>query len=485
MKMAQLWGGRFTKETDKLVYNFNASISFDQKFYKQDIKGSMAHVKMLAKQGILTEEERDQILAGLEGILADVESGKLEITSEYEDIHSFVEANLIDRIGDAGKKLHTGRSRNDQVALDMKLYVRDEITEIDALVKEVLVTLEKIMEENIHTYMPGFTHLQKAQPITLAHHMGAYFEMFRRDRGRLADIYKRMNYCPLGSGALAGTTYPLDRAYTAELLGFDGPTLNSMDSVSDRDYVIELLSALSTIMMHLSRFSEEIIIWNTQEFAFVKLDDGYSTGSSIMPQKKNPDIAELARGKSGRLIGDLTGLLATLKGLPTAYARDLQEDKEAVFDQVDTLEVLLPAFTGMVRTMHFDGDRLEEEAPTGFALATDIAEWLVKNGVPFRHAHELSGACVKLAEGRGQELWDLTDNDFIETFAAFLPADKAPGVREVLSSHGSVDSRNGKGGTAYGRVREQIADAKAEVEELKLFPASTSDGSAYKAPGTF
>ena len=301
--MAQLWGGRFTKETDKLVYNFNASISFDQKFYKQDIKGSMAHVKMLAKQGILTEEERDQILAGLEGILADVESGKLEITSEYEDIHSFVEANLIDRIGDAGKKLHTGRSRNDQVALDMKLYVRDEITEIDALVKEVLVTLEKIMEENIHTYMPGFTHLQKAQPITLAHHMGAYFEMFRRDRGRLADIYKRMNYCPLGSGALAGTTYPLDRAYTAELLGFDGPTLNSMDSVSDRDYVIELLSALSTIMMHLSRFSEEIIIWNTNEYQFVDIDDAYSTGSSIMPQKKNPDIAELVRGKTGRVYG--------------------------------------------------------------------------------------------------------------------------------------------------------------------------------------
>lgn len=258
-----------------------------------------------------------------------------------------------------------------------------------------------------------------------------------------------------------------------------------MDGVSDRDYLLELLSALSIMMMHLSRFCEEVIIWNSNEYQFVEIDDAYSTGSSIMPQKKNPDIAELARGKSGRLIGDLTGLLATLKGLPTAYARDLQEDKEAVFDQVDTLEVLLPAFTGMVRTMHFDGDRLEEEAPTGFALATDIAEWLVKNGVPFRHAHELSGACVKLAEGRGQELWDLTDNDFIETFAAFLPADKAPGVREVLSSHGSVDSRNGKGGTAYGRVREQIADAKAEVEELKLFPASTSDGSAYKAPGTF
>lgn len=483
--MAQLWGGRFTKETDQLVYNFNASITFDKRFYKQDIKGSLAHVAMLAKQGILTEEEKEQITDGLNGIFADVESGKLEISDKYEDIHSFVEATLIDRIGDPGKKLHTGRSRNDQVALDMKLFTRDEIQEIDAQVKELLEVILHVMEENVETYMPGFTHLQKAQPITLAHHMGAYFEMFRRDHERLQDIAKRMNTCPLGSGALAGTTYPLDREYTAELLGFDGPTLNSMDGVSDRDYLLELLSALSIIMMHLSRFCEEVIIWNSNEYQFVEIDDAYSTGSSIMPQKKNPDIAELARGKSGRLIGDLTGLLATLKGLPTAYARDLQEDKEAVFDQVDTLEVLLPAFTGMVRTMHFDGDRLEEEAPTGFALATDLAEWLVKNGVPFRHAHELSGACVKLAEGRGQELWDLTDNDFIETFAAFLPADKAPGVREVLSSHGSVDSRNGKGGTAYGRVREQIADAKAEVEELKLFPASTSDGSAYKAPGTF
>ena len=394
MKMAQLWGGRFTKETDKLVYNFNASISFDQKFYKQDIKGSMAHVKMLAKQGILTEDERDQILEGLEGILADVESGKLKITSEYEDIHSFVEANLIDRIGDAGKKLHTGRSRNDQVALDMKLYVRDEITEIDALVKEVLVTLEKIMEENIHTYMPGFTHLQKAQPITLAHHMGAYFEMFRRDRGRLADIYKRMNYCPLGSGALAGTTYPLDRAYTAELLGFDGPTLNSMDSVSDRDYVIELLSALSTIMMHLSRFSEEIIIWNTNEYQFVDIDDAYSTGSSIMPQKKNPDIAELVRGKTGRVYGALNALLTTMKGIPLAYNKDMQEDKEWAFDAMDTAKGCITLFAGMLKTMQFNKDRMEESAKHGFTNATDAADYLVNHGVPFRDAHGIVGKLV-------------------------------------------------------------------------------------------
>ena len=392
--MAQLWGGRFTKETDKLVYNFNASISFDQKFYKQDIKGSMAHVKMLAKQGILTEEERDQILAGLEGILADVESGKLEITSEYEDIHSFVEANLIDRIGDAGKKLHTGRSRNDQVALDMKLYVRDEITEIDALVKEVLVTLEKIMEENIHTYMPGFTHLQKAQPITLAHHMGAYFEMFRRDRGRLADIYERMNYCPLGSGALAGTTYPLDRAYSAELMGFAGPTMNSMDSVADRDYVIELLSAMSTIMMHLSRFSEEIIIWNSNEYQFVEIDDAYSTGSSIMPQKKNPDIAELVRGKTGRVYGALMSLLTTMKGIPLAYNKDMQEDKELSFDAMDTVKGCVALFNGMLATMRFNKDRMRQSANHGFTNATDAADYLVNHGVPFRDAHGIVGRIV-------------------------------------------------------------------------------------------
>ena len=340
--MAQLWGGRFTKETDKLVYNFNASISFDQKFYKQDIRGSKAHVAMLAKQGILTEEEKDQITEGLDGILADVESGKLEITSEYEDIHSFVEANLIDRIGDAGKKLHTGRSRNDQVALDMKLYVRDEIDETDKELKELLLALQKIMEENVHTYMPGFTHLQKAQPVTLAHHVGAYFEMFRRDRERLFDIRKRMNTCPLGAGALAGTTYPLDRAYTAELLGFDAPTRNSMDSVSDRDYVIELLSAFSTIMMHLSRFSEEIILWNSNEYRFVEIDDAYSTGSSIMPQKKNPDIAELVRGKTGRVYGALTSILTTMKGIPLAYNKDMQEDKELTFDAIDTVKVVLP-----------------------------------------------------------------------------------------------------------------------------------------------
>ena len=465
--MAQLWGGRFTKETDKLVYNFNASISFDQKFYKQDIKGSMAHVKMLAKQGILTEEERDQILAGLEGILADVESGKLKITSEYEDIHSFVEANLIDRIGDAGKKLHTGRSRNDQVALDMKLYVRDEITEIDALVKEVLVTLEKIMEENIHTYMPGFTHLQKAQPITLAHHMGAYFEMFRRDRGRLADIYKRMNYCPLGSGALAGTTYPLDRAYTAELLGFDGPTLNSMDSVSDRDYLIEFLSALSTIMMHLSRFSEEIIIWNSNEYQFVEIDDAYSTGSSIMPQKKNPDIAEKIRGKTGRMYGNLMAMLTIMKGIPLAYNTDLSEDKEQVFDSIDTLLDSLAIVTPMIAKMKVNAERTRRAADMGYANATDLADYLAKKGIPFREAHHIVGSMVNYAIKHNKRLDDFTMDEYRQ-FSDKIEED----IREEISLETCVKARRSFGGTAPERVREQLEHAdKVLSEEAKALQA--------------
>ena len=349
--MAQLWGGRFTKATDQMVYDFNASINFDQRLLKEDIQGSQAHVKMLAKQGILTEAERDDILKGLSGILQDVESGNLLIDSKYEDIHSFVEANLIDRIGDAGKKLHTGRSRNDQVALDMRLYTRKQVAEVDGLLAELLQVLLDTMKENLDTYMPGFTHLQKAQPTTLAHHYGAYFEMFKRDRQRMADIFERMNYCPLGAGALAGTTYPLDRAYTAELLGFTGPTLNSMDSVADRDYLIEFLAALSTIMMHLSRFSEEVIIWNSNEYQFVEIDDAYSTGSNIMPQKKNPDIAELVRGKTGRVYGALMSLLTTMKGLPLAYNKDMQEDKEMAFDAMDTVKECLELFTGMIRTM--------------------------------------------------------------------------------------------------------------------------------------
>ena len=417
--MAQLWGGRFTKETDKLVYNFNASISFDKRFYAQDIRGSIAHVTMLAKQGILTDEEKGQIIDGLEGILRDVENGTLEITDEYEDIHSFVEANLIDRIGDAGKKLHTGRSRNDQVALDMKLYTRDEIMELDTLLKELLKVLLKLMKENTETYMPGFTHLQKAQPITLAHHMGAYFEMFKRDRSRMKDIYKRMNLCPLGSGALAGTTYPLDREYTAELLGFDGPTLNSMDSVSDRDYLIELLSAMSTVMMHLSRFSEEVIIWNSNEYKFVEIDDAYSTGSSIMPQKKNPDIAELVRGKTGRVYGALTSLLTTMKGIPLAYNKDMQEDKELVFDAIDTTKGCLALFTGMLKTIRFNEDRMEESAKHGFTNATDAADYLVNHGVAFRDAHGIVGRLVLLCIEKGIALDELPLEEYQKISPAF------------------------------------------------------------------
>ena len=393
-RVAQLWGGRFTKETDKLVYNFNASISFDQKFYKQDMEGSIAHVKMLGKQGILTEKEMQDIVDCLKEILKEVEEGKLIITDEYEDIHSFVEAQLIDRLGDTGKKLHTGRSRNDQVALDMRLYTRQEVLHTDKLVKELLETILKIMEENTETIMPGFTHLQKAQPITLAHHMGAYFEMFRRDRLRLQDIFKRMNYCPLGSGALAGTTYPLDREYTAELLGFYGPTLNSMDGVSDRDYLIEFLSALSTIMMHLSRFSEEVIIWNSNEYQFVEIDDAYSTGSSIMPQKKNPDIAELVRGKTGRVYGALMSLLTTMKGIPLAYNKDMQEDKELSFDAMDTAKGCLALFNGMLATMKFNKEKMHDSANKGFTNATDAEDYLVNHGVPFRDAHGIVGRIV-------------------------------------------------------------------------------------------
>ncbi|MCR5678321.1 MAG: argininosuccinate lyase [Agathobacter sp.] len=392
--MAQLWGGRFTKETDQLVYNFNASISFDQKFYHEDITGSMAHVKMLTKQGILTEEEGKQIAQGLQGILDDVKAGRLEISNAYEDIHSFVEATLIDRIGNVGKKLHTGRSRNDQVALDMRMYTRKQVQETDELLKSLLETILGIMKENLDTIMPGFTHLQKAQPITLAHHMGAYFEMFRRDRSRMHDIYERMNYCPLGSGALAGTTYPLDREYTAELLDFYGPTLNSMDGVSDRDYLIEFLNALSIVMMHLSRFSEEIIIWNSNEYQFVEIDDAYSTGSSIMPQKKNPDIAELVRGKTGRVYGALMSLLTTMKGIPLAYNKDMQEDKELSFDAMDSAKGCIALFDGMLKTLNFCKDNMRKSANNGFTNATDAADYLVKHGVAFRDAHGIVGRLV-------------------------------------------------------------------------------------------
>ncbi|MCT7397502.1 argininosuccinate lyase [Eubacterium album] len=432
----KLWGGRFTKETNKLVHNFNASLSFDQKFYKQDIQGSIAHVTMLAKQGIIEESDKVAIINGLNSILTDIENGHLEFTPEHEDIHSFVEAHLIERIGDPGKKLHTGRSRNDQVALDMKLYVRDEVVELDSLLKTLLLSIMKVMEENTETFMPGFTHLQKAQPVTLAHHFGAYFEMFKRDRSRLTDIYDRMNYCPLGAGALAGTTYPLDREYTASLLNFDGPTLNSMDSVSDRDYVIELMSALSTIMMHLSRFCEEIIIWNSNEYRFVNIDDSYSTGSSIMPQKKNPDIAELIRGKTGRVYGALTSILTTMKGIPLAYNKDMQEDKEFAFDAIDTTKGCIALFTGMIDTMTFNKQVMESSAKNGFTNATDAADYLVNHGVPFRDAHGIVGQLVLFCEGKGISLDDMT----LDEFKAISPVFEED-IYDAISLKTCVDKR--------------------------------------------
>lgn len=458
--MAQLWGGRFTKETDQLVYNFNASISFDQKFYKQDINGSMAHVKMLARQGILTEEECRQIVEGLEGILEDVESGKLEISSRYEDIHSFVEATLIERIGDVGKKLHTGRSRNDQVALDMKLYVRDEVVALDELLKELLQTIYGIMKENTETFMPGFTHLQKAQPVTLAHHMGAYFEMFKRDRERMADIYKRMNTCPLGAGALAGTTYPLDRAYTAALLGFREPTLNSMDSVSDRDYVIELLSAMSTVMMHLSRFCEEMIIWNSNEYQFVEIDDTYSTGSSIMPQKKNPDIAELVRGKTGRVYGALMSILTTMKGIPLAYNKDMQEDKELTFDAIDTVKGCVKLFSGMLSGIKFHKETMRNSAKNGFTNATDVADYLVNKGVPFRDAHGIVGRLVLLCIEKNIALDDLPLEQYKEVSPEF-----EDDIYKSISLETCVNKRLTIGAPGAEAMKKVLADCENYLKE--------------------
>ncbi len=461
--MAQLWGGRFTKETDQMVYDFNASIKFDQKLFLQDIEGSIAHVVMLEKQGIINVDEKDAIVKGLTGIRDDVLADKLEIDYKYEDIHSFVEANLIDRIGDAGKKLHTGRSRNDQVALDMRLYTRGEVVAVDELLRELLEVLLNIMEENLTTYMPGFTHLQKAQPTTLAHHFGAYFEMFKRDRLRLKDIYYRMNYCPLGAGAMAGTTYPLDRNYTASLLGFEGPTLNSMDSVSDRDYLIEFLSALSTIMMHLSRFSEEIIIWNSNEYQFVELDDAYSTGSSIMPQKKNPDIAELVRGKTGRVYGALISILTTMKGIPLAYNKDMQEDKEVSFDAFDTVKDCLQLFTGMVKTMKFRNEVMAVSAMNGFTNATDAADYLVNKGVPFRDAHSIIGRLVLYCLDKNTSI-DKLSLEELQSISDKFTED----IYDAVSLETCVNKRLTVGGPGPEAMKEVIAFQKKYLNDCEM-----------------
>lgn len=458
----KLWGGRFTKETNKLVENFNESLSFDHRFYKQDIRGSIAHVKMLAKQNILTDNERDKIIEGLNSIEADIDAGKLKFDDGSEDIHSFVEAHLIERIGDTGKKLHTGRSRNDQVALDMKLYVRDEIDELKDLLYELLSEVLNIMEENKSTYMPGFTHLQKAQPTTLAHHFGAYFEMFIRDFDRLVSTRKRMNLSPLGSGAFAGTTYDLDRDYVASILDFDTATRNSMDSVSDRDYLLELLSDLAIMSMHLSRLSEEIIIWNTDEYRFVEMDDTYSTGSSIMPQKKNPDIAELIRGKSGRVYGSLISLLTTMKGLPLAYNKDMQEDKEMSFDAIDTVKSLIKLMSGMLSSMKFNHERMAKSARGGFTNATDAADYLVKKNVAFRDAHEIVGRLVLYGIENNKALDDFTLEEFKNISEVF-----DNDIYDAISLKTCVEKRNTKGAPGLKAINDEIEASRKLLESLK------------------
>ena len=447
--MADLWGGRFTKQTDDAVFSFNESLSFDKRLYAVDINGSICHAKMLGKQGIVSTDEMNSIIEGLTSILNDINEGKLEFDPKCEDIHSFVEANLIKRIGDAGKKLHTGRSRNDQVALDMKLYTRAEIDTTIELLTSLLNVFLKKMEENVDTYMPAFTHLQKAQPTNLAHYIGAYMEMFLRDRDRLKDIRKRLNLSPLGAGALCGTTYPLDRDYVADLLDFESATYNSMDSVSDRDYLLETLSAYSIIMMHLSRFSEELIIWNSNEYRFVEMDDAFSTGSSIMPQKKNPDIAELVRGKTGRVYGALMSLLTTMKGLPLAYNKDMQEDKEVAFDAFDTVKDCIRLFAGMFDTISFNKDIMAKSAMKGFTNATDAADYLVKKGIPFRDAHSYIGRLVLVCIEKDCSIEDLSIAELKEICDKF-----DEDVYDAISLKTCVERRLTKG--APGAIKESI-----------------------------
>ncbi len=456
--MAKLWGGRFQKSTDKKVDDFNSSIRFDQRMYKQDIQGSMAHAEMLGKQGIIPKEDADKIIEGLKAILADIEAGKVEFEIDAEDIHMNVEKLLTERIGDAGKRLHTGRSRNDQVALDIRMYLRDETAVIDEMLMHALDVLVSLAEEHTETIMPGYTHLQKAQPVTLAHHLMAYFEMFRRDRERLADCRKRMNVMPLGSGAMAGTTYPLDREFVCSKLGFDAVTMNSLDGVSDRDFAIELAGCLSIVMMHLSRFCEELILWSSHEFAFVEMDDAFSTGSSIMPQKKNPDVAELIRGKTGRVYGHLMGLLTTMKGIPLAYNKDMQEDKEPIFDAVDTVKLCLPVFCDMIATMTVRKDNMLKGAKGGFTNATDVADYLVKKGLPFREAHSVVGQMVFYAIEHNKNLDDFTMDEF-KSFSEMIEDD----VYVAISMETCVNDRKVIGGPAKETVERAIKIAKEYI----------------------
>jgi argininosuccinate lyase len=449
----KLWGGRFSKSTDSAVDDFNSSIRFDSRMYAQDIKGSVAHCEMLGKQGIIPKEDADLIIKTLGEILEDIEAGKVEFSVEAEDIHMNIEKLLIERIGDTGKRLHTGRSRNDQVALDLRLYLRDECKKILGLLDDLRETLANLAEKNIDVIMPGYTHLQKAQPILFSHHMMAYYEMLSRDRQRLAQCMERMNISPLGSGALAGTTYPLDREFVAEKLGMRGVTKNSLDAVADRDFAIEVCFVMSMIMMHISRLSEEIILWSSHEFGYIELDDSYSTGSSIMPQKKNPDVAELARGKTGRVYGDLIGLLTVMKGLPLAYNKDMQEDKEQVFDAVDTVLMTLPVFTKMLATMTVKGENMRKGASGGFTNATDAADYLVKKGLPFRDAHEVIGKIVAYCAKHEKSIQDLS----IEEFKSFSPL-FGDDIYSAISLEACVNLRNVTGGTATNQVLKAIKE---------------------------
>ncbi|MEE0776942.1 MAG: argininosuccinate lyase [Bacillota bacterium] len=458
----KLWGGRFAKNNDELMEDFHSSITFDKRLYREDITGSLAHSAMLAKQGIISEEEGKAIQEGLKFILKDIDEGHVEFDIKAEDIHMNVETMLIQRIGDVGKKLHTGRSRNDQVALDIRLYMKRETDEVIALLADLNETLLTMAEQHTETVMPGYTHLQKAQPITFAHHLMAYFEMFLRDMGRLQDSKKRLDSMVLGSGALAGTVFPLDRYFVAETLGFGKISQNSLDGVSDRDFALEFLAAASTIMMHLSRFSEEIILWSSGEFGFVTLDDGYSTGSSIMPQKKNPDAAELVRGKTGRVYGDLMALLTVMKGIPLAYNKDMQEDKEALFDAVDTVKKCLMIFKPMVATLTINKARMRNDAEGGFINATDAADYLAERGVPFREAHAVVGSLILHCEKEGKALKDLT----MEEWKKFSPV-FSEDIYEFVKIESSVDRRQVPGGPAPERAKEAIAKAKERLAALK------------------
>ncbi len=447
----KLWGGRFSKSTASMVDDFNSSIDVDQRMYKQDILGSIAHVGMLGNQGVIPKQDAESIKKTLKEILTDIEAGKVEFDVQAEDIHMNIEKELISRIGDVGKKLHTGRSRNDQVALDIKMYLREEIINISSLIKELQVVLNNTAKQHKETILPGYTHLQRAQPISFAHHVLAYFEMLKRDRARLDDCYKRMNVLPLGSGALATTTYPLDRDVVADELDFPFITQNSIDAVSDRDHVIELLSCLSILMMHLSRFCEETILWSSSEFSFVELDDAYSTGSSIMPQKKNPDIAELVRGKTGRVYGDLIAMLTVMKSLPLAYNKDMQEDKEAVFDAIDTVKTSLSVFTQMIKTMSVKKDNMYKAAQGGFTNATDAADYLVKKGVAFRDAHEILGKLVYYCIEHDKMLDELSINEYKSISDVFDES-----VYKAISLEECVNKRNLPGGPSKEAIEKVI-----------------------------